>query len=320
MRNLGKAFGPKWLAACAAVAALGASPAAAADLFGSAAIFTNRNCPAGATSCTAPGSLLQPRQYFGGAFTTFAASATLLNGASTAAAASFEGGGYLPTVKVGSTAGAFTRTGSSATALRAFTYGGDVAIDLAINGMLHFITSGDTPDPLGQESAGDGGLNVQLSMITVDRLLAAFPDAPDAVDLISSPVVFSDCGEAGVLAAGSYSTNAAGIAAGEYNRSIGLAACGGGPLTINPGDSFVVIASLQAISNRSGFLDAMHTLTVQYDEEHTYLAGTTDAVGDGFLARTVQLGASVPEPATWALMIGGFGLAGARLRRQRATA
>ena len=31
-------------------------------------------------------------------------------------------------------------------------------------------------------------------------------------------------------------------------------------------------------------------------------------------------GGAVPEPATWALMIGGFGLAGAALRRRRATA
>ncbi|MFN9846857.1 MAG: PEPxxWA-CTERM sorting domain-containing protein, partial [Alphaproteobacteria bacterium] len=34
---------------------------------------------------------------------------------------------------------------------------------------------------------------------------------------------------------------------------------------------------------------------------------------------TVQSGA-VPEPAAWALMIGGFGLAGAALRRRRAVA
>ncbi|WP_293682767.1 PEPxxWA-CTERM sorting domain-containing protein [uncultured Phenylobacterium sp.] len=33
-----------------------------------------------------------------------------------------------------------------------------------------------------------------------------------------------------------------------------------------------------------------------------------------------RTGVAVPEPSTWALMIGGFGLAGARLRRRRAVA
>jgi len=36
-----------------------------------------------------------------------------------------------------------------------------------------------------------------------------------------------------------------------------------------------------------------------------------------FLARNVAVGASVPEPASWALMIAGFGLAGGALRRRR---
>ena len=317
MRDYRTAVRPAWLLACASAAAiLGAGSAQAEDLYGSAAIFTNRNCPAGATSCTSPGSLLQPRQYFGGAGTEFSASSALANGASAAASVAF-GGDYLPTVKVGSTAGAFTRTGASATAIRAFTYGGDAAIDLAINGMLHFLTSGDVATAPNVEVAGDGSLNVSLALVTVASLRAAFPEAPSAVDLISSPITFPDCGGGGVIAVGGYSTNLAGVGAGEFNQAVGLnSACGGGAIRVNPGDSFVVIASLQAISNRGGFLDAMHSFTVQYDEAHTYLAGTTEAVGQGFLSRNVAVGAAVPEPASWALMIGGFGLAGSTLRRR----
>jgi hypothetical protein len=45
--------------------------------------------------------------------------------------------------------------------------------------------------------------------------------------------------------------------------------------------------------------------------------GDTSQVSDAFATFGV---AGVPEPATWALMIGGFGLAGVGLRRRRATA
>ena len=43
---------------------------------------------------------------------------------------------------------------------------------------------------------------------------------------------------------------------------------------------------------------------------------TEQAVGD----YTLTIGAAVPEPASWALMIAGFGLAGTALRRRRAIA
>ena len=44
--------------------------------------------------------------------------------------------------------------------------------------------------------------------------------------------------------------------------------------------------------------------------------GTSDLLG-GYLEDVNLVGAAVPEPATWALMIGGFGRAGAAIRRQR---
>jgi len=220
--------------------------------------------------------------------------------------------------KVGSSAGAETRTGASASAFRSFTYNGDVAIDLAINGLLHFVNSGDAAGPFPtNDYAGDGTLNVVLSLLNVGKVTAAFGPGSTAGDLISNnDVNFATCGDSGVVAVSGYNTD--GISAGEHSATLGLnSRCGGGAITLNPGDSFVVVATLQAISNRGGFIDAMHTFTVQYDEAHTYLAGTTESVGDGFLARNVAVGASVPEPASWALMIGGFGAAGAMLRRRR---
>ena len=42
--------------------------------------------------------------------------------------------------------------------------------------------------------------------------------------------------------------------------------------------------------------------------------GTSDGLG-GYL-ENLKLGAAVPEPASWALMVGGFALAGAALRRR----
>ncbi len=44
--------------------------------------------------------------------------------------------------------------------------------------------------------------------------------------------------------------------------------------------------------------------------------GTSDSLG-GYLEDVNLVGVAVPEPATWALMISGFGLAGAAIRRRR---
>ncbi len=315
-------------ALAAAISGLMASSAGAVQLQGMAAIATNRNCFVDTGTCpilgstqvssTIDGARAQQHQYFGGdGVSQLSVTPGLVNGASALVAGSFSAIDYLPTLHLASSAGPDTRTGMSFTSYRAFTWAG-ADIDLALKGNLHFITSGDAGAAgNGNEFPGDGQLNVSLGLLRVSTVAAAFPTGSDAITLISnSAVSFPDCGGDGVIGASGF--NSAGLTGGEYNRTISLSqGCSGGAIRLQNGDTFVVIATMQAISNRSGVLDASHTFTVTVDEENTFLAGTTEAVGQNFVAANLSTDVAVPEPATWALMIGGFGLAGASLRRRR---
>lgn len=282
--------------------------ASAASTYGASGIFTNRPCPPEATSCVGTRDFVQ---YMGGMSSEFSASANAIPGGATAAAAVSFGDGYLPNLKAASSAGAETRTGSSVSAFRTFTYEGDAAIDLAFQGVLHYFTSGDAD---GGEIAGDGLLYAHLVVLPISAI-AHYNDSTSVITLIGdSAVTFADC-STGALAFSSASSS--GQSGGEYNVNLGITqGCDGNALTINKGDSFVLVATLQSISNRGGFIDAMNTFTVQYDEENTVYTGTTEKVGLATLQQTVN--GAVPEPGTWALMISGFGLAGAALRRRRA--
>ena len=306
------------VASAALFVAVMSGPVQAAVVQGSGGIITNRPCPDGPAACVVGFNRLQPHQYFGGYGQGFSSSTiSLNNGASGSVAASF-GADYLPTVRVGSVAGADTRTGGSATAFQSFTYDGSLAIDLAISGQLHFFTSGDVAGPFGaDEFAGDGSLNVAFGLMRVSDLTSVISPSSTGQDIVSSvSSSFADC-NSGALAAGGY--NSSGLQAGEHTVSIGLSSrCGGGAIRINPGDSFVVFATLQAISNRSGFLDATQTFSVQYDEQNTFFADTQNSVGAGFLNSNITQGAAVPEPSTWAMMIIGFGAAGSMIRRRKA--
>ena len=68
-----------------------------------------------------------------------------------------------------------------------------------------------------------------------------------------------------------------------------------------------------ASSNQYDFFDA--SASGVYSVTHKYIITATAQAGDRSASPTIALG--VPEPATWALMIMGFGGAGAMLRTQR---
>jgi hypothetical protein len=86
--------------------------------------------------------------------------------------------------------------------------------------------------------------------------------------------------------------------------------CDGNAISIQPGEEFWIYASLAALAYRGSSWDAINTLSVDFGQ-------TVDARLRAELRETLVVQPGIPEPATWALMLAGLGLAGARLRRRR---
>jgi len=293
-----------------AVAAADTAPAT----YGSAAILTNRTCITTSNGDCQLGAR-NFLQYAGGAGSSFTVSATneANSGASGSAYSTFSAN-TVPTLGVASFAGDNTRTGASALAYQTYTYSGDAAINLALTGMLHYVGSGNerVTGVQGVEAAGSGFFGANLTILPLSMLQGIGTGADDLIIDMSG---LTDCsvGATATTFAGSQ-----GLGAGEHNIPLSLTtACDGGAITIQPGQSFVIMATVQAISNKGGYMDASHTFTSFFDPEKTVFAGTGEAVGERFLSAAI---AAVPEPGTWALMLAGFGLVGAAMRRSRGRA
>ena len=65
--------------------------------------------------------------------------------------------------------------------------------------------------------------------------------------------------------------------------------------------------------------DQIYTVSFDTARYKEFWFGNNNDSADGYRLRSVSV-AAVPEPGTWALMIGGFGLTGAALRRRRTLA
>lgn len=300
--------------AVAAACIAGASPVAAQVTSGSAALLSNRDCTVAASSAC-PASANLTRDFVGGPNTGLDASRENMNGtgASAVSRVGFEDGSFLPVLGVGSFAGATTRTGATAIGFNSFTYSGDAAINLALDGVIDYANSGQgSTGP--QDSYGAGVMSASLAVLPVSSLdeLGASPTANDIYTW-----AFQGCSRS---ALGSTSANSAGTSAGSHQASFNLTAgCASSAITINPGDTFIVLGLLQGVSNRSGYTDALHTFHIAIDPVLTVFANTGTSVGSAYLARNVSGGAvgSVPESTTWAMLALGFGATGAAIRMQR---
>ena len=99
-------------------------------------------------------------------------------------------------------------------------------------------------------------------------------------------------------------------------------------IDLTVGSRTFTVADIAAAGSYVAYLSGkVSDFTVIFNEEHNYVyLNLTASFGDdtGFLACnhcvTADLGGGVPEPATWALMLLGFGAAGSALRYRRAVA
>jgi hypothetical protein len=296
----------------AAAAVLLASPADAASAsFGTTTNTSLRRCNVGlAADC--PGGPLIKAVRQGGPGTRRIAS-TLTADASTAQAGSYATGSAelrglgLPVIKASAyAAGTDSRLVGSAQAWQTITWTGAAATDFTLAGNLHFADSKASP----ANGLAPGGSFYNAFIYIWDA--AQFPIQP------SNPPFFgfaaytsSPCGLTGMLGAATAGGNTPG---GEFGVGLQTSACGGGVLQLNPGQRIVVQTNFNLFVNRGGFIDATHTFVTELDPA---LGAQTIA---GLSQSLAFAGAAVPEPASWALLIAGFGLTGAVMRRRRAIA
>lgn len=168
------------------------------------------------------------------------------------------------------------------------------ASGVVANGSIYNVTFGDTNvNPMAFSFGG-----------STTAALAAAQALLDQVFLNSGPALTGG----GFAGSNAYDTNP-GLTLG----------CGGSnvcnvliPIALNGSNLTVAYAINQASSALSALgLDGTGTIT---------LPATTDGIGDGnvtFASFSFQGPSAVPEPATWLLMIAGFGVAASALRRRK---
>ncbi len=216
----------------------------------------------------------------------------------------------LPVVKSGVWAGDDNRIGSTIVTYMGFNFGGPDGSLYALDALIDWTSSG-APQNLANDGGEYGG--EALGTFLMFLFDAAYvPDFQNAGQIIDFPT-FKDCSTAGVLAYTEISMITATAGYHEASGTLGTG-CNGNPLTLNSGGEYVLMTLKQTVANRLGYMDATNTIRVQL------AAALPDEARQVLLDNVVTARSMVPEPATWAMLIIGFGAVGMAARRQRSHA
>jgi len=173
------------------------------------------------------------------------------------------------------------------------------------------------------------GNSVSVSDLTV-RLSSTAVSANEASGLQPSATFASNFGAdlATVFSgAATFTTAATGVGPQPFDYTLTFAT----PFTFNPGAGnllvdFLIPGNATVSGSGFGFLtfdnandlnDGVRSIVNINGPGPTGVVDTSAAITEFHVAGLPGAGGAVPEPASWALLIGGFGLTGAALRRRR---
>ncbi len=299
-------------------AASAVSATAPPDIFGAAVYLTSRNCNgvAAGDNClgaTNPNIRIVQSVRDGGAGVGASTSLSPTAGGYEKSTVSY-GALDLPVIRAYAQAGADNRNNTNSYGYQSFVYTGAAATAFALTATLDFTSSGApvaaaTPmDVAAPEVAGEGFTYVSIGLLDP----SAVTGLVTATDIINFG--FSNaCGDPGVIGRVDFrfASPAAGAGGGMLTLSTG---CDGNPIMLTPGQEILAFLLQQTPTNRGGFVDATHTLTLGLGNDLS--AAQKTALLDGLISAR----SAVPEPASWAMLITGFALAGTAMRRRRAVA
>ena len=164
-----------------------------------------------------------------------------------------------------------------------------ITANLVANAIASTIPSGPFHQVVG------ANIQTRIGTFSVDPALVFQPTV--------TPFDNTTVGHSGVVTLSGFAPQSAALSASSHYTRM-----------VNPGEVFDIGYELSTLFAK-GSVDASHTALISFDlPDGVFLTAASGATfGD-------LPSAAVPEPAAWALMIAGFGLAGATLRRRRALA